>query len=1127
MAQTEKRDVIITLNNGQALNSIKEMESAQRKLNAEFRKATAGDERKRLADELKKVNTELAKQKEHVRAAQGGWDKLNGTLQKLGGAAIAMVGLQAITQQFSNIIGHSAKLADAMSDVQKTTGMTAAQVKQLDTVLKGMDTRTSRTKLLELASAAGKIGKTGVEDVRRFVDEADKIQVALGEDLGQDAIIAIGKLANTFKTSMLNIASAINTAGASSEASEAYLVDFAARLAGIADTAKIGAGDIIGYGATLDSLGLQAEMSSTALNTFFMEFLKNTENFGAAAGMAEGELSKLIGTEGTNAGFVAFLTKMKEMNPEADKFLKQLEALGIDGARGSQVFLALSNNIEKLGQQQNIANDAFNKGTSILDEFNVKNNNFAANLEKIQKTLAGTFMSSGLVKGIESIVNWGAKLVATPVSEKMNEERVQLNVLVGKIMEYNVGSTERVRLIKELQQQYPDFIKNIDAEKVSNQDLTKALKETNEQMVNKIIIQRKAEAIAEQAEKTADNLEKKLQAEADLREQLQKQAEKYNVDLTKYGTLQEKVNAVLAETAKQQGELVRGRLLDEATNDNYKLADAVKSLNFNSAAYNKSLKDQNALTQERADLMKQLGIEDAAPSLSGGGQVPTLGGSTPESPDAQAAKAAEKALADFYANTAKLREEWRNIQVDAIDNVYEQERAQIDSTWEKEKARVRATEADAIAKAELLDALDMQRDQKLAKLNADYEKDRAEALERQQADMDKAMDGLVQADKDARYRMLEVAYNISEEGTQERYQAELDLLMWAMDEELSNTVYTEEEKLRIREEYMKSRADLEAQYQEAQKEQDQEYLAYVEQQGGTVAQAFQGAMAAVNQLADQADQQALDRLGEVADKRQDELDRMLAQGVITQKQYDDRSIAIQNERERKERDIMRKQWSRNKASSLVNAIINTALGVTQALGSSPPPANFIAAAFVGAAGAAEIGTISGTVNPYYKGGRTKVKDTEGNVWNAVMTGSLADGGRYSTASLGIVGERGEELVVPNNILNHPDYADAINHIERGIAGGYTMSSSGGSAYGIANATRSTTAQNNSGDTAAALHMAATALEQNTAVMQALMKNGVRGRWEWDDFEQGLLDQERAYGSHIMSSSTGRRPGDRL
>lgn len=1103
MAQTEKRDVIITLNNGQALNSIKEMESAQRKLNAEFRKSTSGDERKRLADDLKKVNTELAKQKEHVRAAQGGWDKLNGTLQELGGAAIAMVGLQAITQQFSNIIGHSAKLADAMSDVQKTTGMTAAQVKQLDTVLKGMDTRTSRTKLLELASAAGKIGKTGVEDVRRFVDEADKIQVALGEDLGQDAIIAIGKLANTFKTSMLNIASAINTAGASSEASEAYLVDFAARLAGVADTAKIGAGDIIGYGATLDSLGLQAEMSSTALNTFFIEFLKNTEAFGAAAGMAEGELSKLIGTEGTNAGFVAFLTKMKEMNPEADKFLKQLEALGIDGARGSQVFLALSNNLDKLGQQQNIANEAFNKGTSILDEFNVKNNNFAANLEKIQKHLSGIFLGSGLVATVESVVNAFAKKL-TPATENqafalMRMSR-ELGVEIQVLKTANISQEARAKLIENINLKYADYLPNLITEKTTMEELDSILKSTNDKLAQRILYIQYEEEIKKiieaqvQSMKSLDDLETARARRA---------ADPSLI----------KDNAKQVQVIEDQTEAIQGlnEYMVNSTDDKLK-----------------EVEDRYQRLAERlGTTLATIKSMMSTAEVDGAAATPTITGGGGENPDAKAAKAAENALADFYANTAKLREEWRNIQVDAIDNVYEQERAQIDATWEKEKARVRATEADAIAKAELLDALDMQRDQKLAKLNADYEKDRAEALERQQADMEKAMDGLVQADKDARYRMLEVAYNISEEGTQERYQAELDLLMWAMDEELSNTVYTEEEKLRIREEYMKSRADLEAQYQEAQKAQDQEYLAYVEQQGGTVAQAFQGAMAAVNQLADQADQQALDRLGEVADKRQDKLDRMLAQGVITQKQYDDQSIAIQNERERKERDIMRKQWSRNKASSLVNAIINTALGVTQALGSSPPPANFIAAAFVGAAGAAEIGTISGTVNPYYKGGRTKVKDTEGNVWNAVMTGSLADGGRYSTASLGIVGERGEELVVPNNILNHPDYADAINHIERGIAGGYTMSSSGGSAYGIANATRSTTAQNNSGDTAAALHMAATALEQNTAVMQALMKNGVRGRWEWDDFEQGLLDQERAYGSHIMSSSTGRRPGDRL
>jgi len=49
-----------------------------------------------------------------------------------------------------------------------------------------------------------------------------------------------------------------------------------------------------------------------------------------------------------------------------------------------------------------------------------------------------------------------------------------------------------------------------------------------------------------------------------------------------------------------------------------------------------------------------------------------------------------------------------------------------------------------------------------------------------------------------------------------------------------------------------------------------------------------------------------------------------------------------------------------KAAAIANAIINTALGDSRALGSAPPPLNFALAAAVGAAGAVQIHTIGAT-----------------------------------------------------------------------------------------------------------------------------------------------------------------------
>lgn len=104
-----------------------------------------------------------------------------------------------------------------------------------------MNTRTAREELNQLAGSAGRLGITATSDIEEFVDAADKINVALGDDLGEKAVDQIGKLAMMFgedkkkglRGAMLSTGSAINELAQSSSASAGYLVDFTARLSGV------------------------------------------------------------------------------------------------------------------------------------------------------------------------------------------------------------------------------------------------------------------------------------------------------------------------------------------------------------------------------------------------------------------------------------------------------------------------------------------------------------------------------------------------------------------------------------------------------------------------------------------------------------------------------------------------------------------------------------------------------------------------------------------------------------------------------------------------------------------------------------------------------------------------------
>jgi hypothetical protein len=68
------------------------------------------------------------------------------------------------------------------------------------------------------------------------------------------------------------------------------------------------------------------------------------------------------------------------------------------------------------------------------------------------------------------------------------------------------------------------------------------------------------------------------------------------------------------------------------------------------------------------------------------------------------------------------------------------------------------------------------------------------------------------------------------------------------------------------------------------------------------------------------------------------------------------------------RDASRKQFELTKALQIAQITINTAGAVAQALASSPPPFNAIAAIAAGAAGAVQLATVQATTPKFHKGG---------------------------------------------------------------------------------------------------------------------------------------------------------------
>ena len=169
-----------------------------------------------------------------------------------------------------------AEIAEHMASVSKYTGMSAEEVDELNEAFKRMDTRTSRAALNDLAADAGRLGIQGKQEVLDFVEAANMLNVALGEDLGEGAVRNIGKLAELFgdsekmglKQAMLATGSTINELAQSSSANEGYIMDFTARLSGMAKQAGMTQAQVMGLAAVMDQAMVNAEEGSTALSRY-------------------------------------------------------------------------------------------------------------------------------------------------------------------------------------------------------------------------------------------------------------------------------------------------------------------------------------------------------------------------------------------------------------------------------------------------------------------------------------------------------------------------------------------------------------------------------------------------------------------------------------------------------------------------------------------------------------------------------------------------------------------------------------------------------------------------------------------------------------------------------------------
>ncbi len=437
-------------------SSVRDLEYSMKVLNQEMRGLDRGSEAfKQMQMQAKQLKTELEAVRAEGQAQQSWIGRTADWFNRMQGVILGVIAaISGLTFTVKSCVEKFASMDEEMTNVRKYTGQTADEVERMNEDFKKMETRTAREKLNQLAGDAGRLGITATSLVEEFVDGADKINVALNDDLGDDAVKDIGKLAQMFgedktkglRGAMLATGSAVNELAQNSSASAGYLVDFTARVAGVGKQAGFTQAQIMGLASVLDQNMQQDETAATAVQNLLAKMFQDSAKFAKIAGLNVKEFAKTLKTD-ANTALLQFLQAMRSKGGFAD-LAPMFEEMKMDGSRATGVLTVLADKLDDIKVAQDLATKSYAEGTSIINEFNTQNESVQAQLDKAKKRFQDLAIELGqklypAARYCISAANLGVRALSTLVDFVRDYWKV-LVVLTAAIVTYTAISKAKL-----------------------------------------------------------------------------------------------------------------------------------------------------------------------------------------------------------------------------------------------------------------------------------------------------------------------------------------------------------------------------------------------------------------------------------------------------------------------------------------------------------------------------------------------------------------------------------------------------------------------------------------------------------------------------------------------------------
>lgn len=356
----------------------------------------------------------LKKKQQDVKTLQAQIDKLTGSVHKQSGAwgtalknLTAYVGLfgafNMIKSKLTDVLKLNFQYSDSLANVRKVSNLSMDSVNDLSRMLAKVDSRTSLEGLTQLAYVGSRMGmgKYGAEGLAEFAQASDRVNVALKEDLGDDAMLTLSKFVETMgevEKHGGNISSAFDAVSSSifklastSTANGNSILEFARRLTGLAKVSHITSDQLLGLASASDSLMLMPEVASTAFGKLISSLWRNYHDIEKMLGMQEDSLKGMMEKGQTMQALVTVLEHVSNKNLNSmDAYFKEF---GSDGQRLKQVVVTMAQNVDVLKSHLKESSEAYEDATAVQKEYAIQQETAQALLERANNMWSKAFVN--------------------------------------------------------------------------------------------------------------------------------------------------------------------------------------------------------------------------------------------------------------------------------------------------------------------------------------------------------------------------------------------------------------------------------------------------------------------------------------------------------------------------------------------------------------------------------------------------------------------------------------------------------------------------------------------------------------------------------------------------------------